>query len=82
VGRDEAAPPVPRSLEIRDRGEAALIAGGSLGGRGSLIRLPLRTILLGGAMKLHPPVPRSLRGSLIRLPLRSPSGRLAPRAPS
>ena len=43
--------------------------------RGSLIRLTLRTFLLGGAMRLRPPVPRSLRGSLIRLPLRSHVGR-------
>jgi len=37
------SPPDPRSLEIRTRGEAALIPGGPLGGRGSLIRLPLRS---------------------------------------
>ncbi len=36
-------PGPPRSLEICTRGEAALIAGGPLGGRRSLIRLRLRS---------------------------------------
>ncbi|HEY6004095.1 MAG TPA: UDP-N-acetylmuramoyl-L-alanine--D-glutamate ligase [Anaeromyxobacter sp.] len=36
-------PPDPRSLEIRTRGEAALVSGGPLGGRDGLIRPPLRS---------------------------------------
>jgi len=40
---EPALPHTPCSLEIRARGEAARARGGPLGGRGSLIRLPLRS---------------------------------------
>jgi hypothetical protein len=40
-GAMKLRPPVPRSLETFTRGEAALIVGGPLGGRGSLARLSL-----------------------------------------
>jgi len=42
-GTKKLCPPDPRSLEISTRGGAALNLGGPLGGRGSLIRLPLRS---------------------------------------